>query len=102
MYQIQARRTTTGTAVAAASGFAFVVRGVRLLAGTAAGTVVLKDGGASGDVKATFAAPVGSASNDAATRDIVIPGDGIYFSTDVHATITNAAGIEIFYEKRAG
>lgn len=56
-----------------------------------AGTVVLKDGGASGVVRFSFTAPAA-----AGTVHVVIPGEGILFSTDVHSVLANAT-IVVFY-----
>lgn len=57
-----------------------------------AGSIELRDGGASGTLKAVI--PLG------ATADyICLPGEGLLFQTDVYATITGAtvSGITFFY-----
>lgn len=55
------------------------------------GTVVLKDGGASGTTRYSFTAP--AAAN---AVHVLIPGEGIRFNTDVHATLANAT-IVVYY-----
>lgn len=57
-----------------------------------AGSIELRDGGASGPLRATL---VIGATSDA----IPIPGQGVLFQTDVHATIVGATvtGITFFY-----
>lgn len=65
-------------------GFAYVA--------SVAGSITLRDGGASGSVKATI--PIGAASDS-----VLLPGEGLLFQTDVHLTITGAtvSGITFFY-----
>jgi hypothetical protein len=71
-----------------------VLRGVYYSAGTSAGSVVLKDGGASGTTRLNLATPGAANSGE----DMVeIPGDGILFDTDVHVTITNVDSVTVFY-----
>jgi hypothetical protein len=55
------------------------------------GTVVLKDGGSSGTTRFSFTAPAAAGS-----QHILIPGEGIKFNTDVHATLSSAT-ITMFY-----
>ena len=68
------------------------IRHITYLATATAGSVVLKDGGSSGVVKLDVATP---AIADA--YDIVIPGDGILFDTDVYLDLTNVASVTFFY-----
>ncbi len=56
-----------------------------------AGTVVLKDGGSGGTTKFSFTAPT-----TAGVTHIIVPGEGIKFDTDVHATLSNTT-IMVFY-----
>ncbi len=55
------------------------------------GTVVLKDGGASGVTQFSFTAPAAAGS-----EHILFPGEGIKFDTDVYATLTGTT-IVVFY-----
>lgn len=70
------------------------VRGIYIVDTGTAGSVVLKDGGASGTTQLDIAT-LGSAT---ATQDLQVPGRGIVFGTDVHATLTNVTSVTIFYE----
>lgn len=56
------------------------------------GTVVLKDGGASGTEITTLNTPAVEGGNS-----ISLPGEGLPFGTDVHATLTNVDGLTVFY-----
>ncbi len=55
------------------------------------GTVALKDGGSSGTTRFAFTAP-----NAAGAVHVRIPDEGILFSTDVYAALSNAT-IVVFY-----
>ena len=55
------------------------------------GTVVVIDGGASGTTRFSFTAPAAAGS-----QHILVPGEGIKFNTDVHATLSSAT-IVVFY-----
>lgn len=50
-----------------------------------AGTIVLRDGGAGGTIKATVNTPAAVSAGS-----IPVGGGGVQFATDVHATLTNA------------
>ena len=63
---------------------------IYFVADTTAGTIVLKDGGSGGTTKATYDTPLGASTAGQETAyQINIPGDGIRFETDCHATLTN-------------
>jgi len=55
------------------------------------GTVVLKDGGASGTTRFSFTAPAA-----AGAVPILFPGEGIKFDTDVHATLSSATIVVLY------
>lgn len=57
----------------------------------AAGSIVLKDGGASGTTLLDLDVDTGS------TTHICFPGDGIKFNTDVHATLGVVSSLTVFY-----
>ena len=62
--------------------------------GTAnAGSITFRDGGASGDVKLTLQ----SIANATAPTYMLIPGEGIRFSTDLYANLTNVAALTVIY-----
>ena len=81
-----AERTTTGTAYGAPTRLKGLV--VSFATG---GTVVIKDGGASGTTVFSYTAPA-----SAGTTNIVIPGEGILCRTDVHITLASATAT-VFY-----
>jgi hypothetical protein len=81
-----AERTTSGTAVTTRAR----VKGLVVSFATG-GTVELKDGGASGASQFKYTAPAA-----AGTTNIVIPGEGILFETDVYVTLSSATAT-VFY-----
>lgn len=81
-----AERTTTGTAYAAPAR----VKGLVISFATG-GTVVVKDGGASGTTVFSYTAPAA-----AGTVNVIIPGEGILCRTDIHVTLTDATAT-VFY-----
>jgi hypothetical protein len=83
-------QTDIQTAVVAATGTAYAgrtrVRGLLVIPGASAGSVVLRDGGSSGVTKFSIAT-----SANGEPFSVVIPANGVLFNTDVHATVSNAA-----------
>jgi hypothetical protein len=62
--------------------------------GTAnAGAITFRDGGASGDVKLTLP----SIANATAPTYMLIPGEGIRFSSTLYANLTNVAALTVIY-----
>jgi len=57
------------------------------------GTLTVKDGGAAGTALFTFVAP----SGDATVTNIVIPGEGILFATDLYVTCPATMPATVFY-----
>jgi len=55
------------------------------------GTVVLKDGGASGITRFSYTAPAAAGSTS-----VLVPGEGILCDTNIYATLTNATAT-VFY-----
>jgi hypothetical protein len=81
-----AERATTGTAYAASAR----LKGV-LVSFATGGTVVIKDGGASGTTVFSYTAPAA-----AGTVNVIIPGEGILCRTDIHVTLSSATAT-VFY-----
>lgn len=88
-------QTDVKAASLAASGSAFGqrtrVRGALVEPGSSAGSVVFKDGGASGTTVFTI--------NTVANGEpfsVVIPGEGVLFMTSVYAMLTNTK-VTVFY-----
>jgi hypothetical protein len=79
----------------AASGTAFAgrtrVRGALIEPSGSAGSLVFKDGGSSGTTKFTI-----NTTANGESFSLVIPSDGILFSTDVYVALTNAK-VTVFY-----
>ena len=67
------------------------VRGMLVEPGTGAGSVVLKDGGASGTTVMTINTTAGGE-----TFNALVPAEGVLFATDVYAALTNAK-VTVFY-----
>ncbi len=59
-----------------------------------AGTLLLKDGGSSGTTLLEVDIPSNANPNSFYT---LIPGEGIRFSTNVYATLTNIASVTVYY-----
>lgn len=55
------------------------------------GTVVLKDGGASGTTRFSYTAPAAAGS-----VNVVVPGEGILCDNNIYATLTDATAT-VFY-----
>ena len=79
----------------AASGTVFGgrtrVRGLVIEPGGSVGSVVLKDGGSGGTTVMTL-----NTVANGETFNVFIPAEGVLFSTDVYATLTNAK-VTVFY-----
>ncbi len=58
------------------------------------GTLLLRDGGVSGPVLIEIDIPSNSNPN---SFYVAIPQQGVLFTTDVYATITNIASVTVFY-----
>lgn len=82
-----ARATATGTMVDTRTR----LKGVVVTGSAGAGSVVFRDGGATGPVLLQLDVLAN------AEKDISIPGEGILFSTDIHATITALTSVVAFY-----
>ena len=67
------------------------VKGMIVTPEATAGSVVLKDGGASGTTVLTIVTVANGQS-----FNVDIPGNGVLFSTDAYATLTNAS-VTVFY-----
>jgi len=81
-----AERTTSGSAFGAPAR----VKGIVVSFATG-GTVELKDGGSGGVSRFKYTAPAA-----AGTTNILIPGEGILFRTDIYVALTNATAT-VFY-----
>jgi hypothetical protein len=78
----------TGTAVASTRTR---VRSVIIASTAVAGSVILRDGGASGTSLLQIDTPAA-----AQMMNILLPGEGILFSRDVHGTLTNCTATVVY------
>jgi hypothetical protein len=83
--------TSTGTAV----GNPARVKKLYYVLGSGTGSIVLRDGGASGETILTLTTP--AASTGEGVDSMTIPEDGMRFVTNVHATLTNVSSLTTFH-----
>ena len=80
--------TESGTAFAGRTR----VRGIVISDTNTAGQLILRDGGVTGTIKFQLDTP-----NAAFVSNILIPGEGVLFETDVYVEITSLASVVVFY-----
>ena len=80
--------TATGTVVGSRNRLC----GIHYHSAGSTGSIVLRDGGASGTTVLTLDFHANS------TGDLSIPDEGVLFSTDIHATFTNITSATFFYK----
>ena len=68
------------------------VKGVYIVSGGSAGSVVIRDGGATGTIVATLDTPSG-----AGMIYMKLPEDGLRCATDAYAVLTGVPGATFFY-----
>lgn len=69
------------------------IKGVYVIPQTGAGSVVLRDGGASGPVRAT----INTMASQSSPTYVLLPGEGIIVQNGIHATVTTVASVVVFY-----
>lgn len=69
------------------------VRAIYIVPGSSAGSVVFKDGGTSGTVKAT----VNTVASATQPTYLILPAEGLLFSTNVYVDVTNVGSVMVFY-----
>ena len=74
------------------------VLGIYFVAVSTAGSIIIRDGGVSGTILATFQTPLGSntAGNEWTTQ-IEIPGNGLYCRESAYATLSGVDKVTVFY-----
>jgi len=70
------------------------IKGLYFINGATAGSVVFRDGGASGSVLLTLNTPASTASG---ASYIIMPGEGILVGTNLHGTVTTTTSVVVFY-----
>ena len=75
------------------------VLGIYYCSEAALGTIIIRDGGASGTIVATFDVPAGSGTaGEDTVYQIDIPGNGIFCPTGAYAKLTGGVDkVTIFY-----
>jgi hypothetical protein len=70
------------------------VKAVRIIpTADSAGTVVFKDGGASGTTRLTVNVFAGTTGADY----MLLPGEGLLFSSNIYVDVTTVASVMVFY-----
>jgi hypothetical protein len=83
-----AHTEATGTVVASRTR----VKAYHCISGGTAGDVIFRDGGSGGTTRLQFNIATGTQP-----INMLIPGEGILFTTDVHVTLPANAKITVFY-----
>jgi hypothetical protein len=86
-------RAATLTASGLASGARGRVRAMTYLASTTPGSIIIKNGDASGTTILEIATP-----GVADAYDVIIPDSGFLCSTSVYVVLTNVASVTVMYE----
>ena len=96
-YDVDVKSTNLTSSGAIFGGPARVL-GIYFVADTTAGSIIIRDGGASGTILATFQTPLGSntAGNEWTTQ-IDIPGNGLLCRTSAYATLSGVDKVTVFY-----
>lgn len=68
------------------------LRHIHLTSDSNAGSIILRDGGASGDIKFQSTLP-----DNKGIEDIPMPSDGIRFDTNIHIALTGADSVTLLY-----
>ncbi len=85
---LSSTRTTDGTLVAGPAR----IKGILMTTTSTAGSIVLKDGGASGTARITLNTPAVAEMFNA-----LLPAEGVRFYTDVYLDTTDVASVTVFY-----
>lgn len=82
----------TGTATGSLYVGRARLRSILITSAITAGTVVLKNGGAGGTTVVTINTPAAIGM-----QQMLIPGEGVLFTTDIYLTLTTATSVTICY-----
>lgn len=69
------------------------VKAIYIIPAAGAGSVVFKDGGASGSTRIT----INTLASSTAPDYILLPGEGLLFLTDVYVDVSTIASVMVFY-----
>jgi hypothetical protein len=92
--ELQSTRVTSSGAI---SSSGCRVHGIWVMGGATNGTVILKNGGASGTTVLTLDVPGITTSGTTHASFLPIPGDGLWFTTDCYAALTTVAGCTVLF-----
>jgi hypothetical protein len=94
---ILASEIVTSTGIVNAQGGSAVgrtrIKGVYIIPQAGAGSVVFKDGSATGSVRMTL----NTLASQTAPTYILFPGEGLLVQSGIHLTITTVASVVVFY-----
>jgi hypothetical protein len=69
------------------------IKAIYIVPGTLAGSLILKDGGASGSTKAT----INTVASATQPTYMLMPGEGLLFQSNVYGTVSNLGSATIIY-----
>jgi len=69
------------------------VKAIYIIPAAGAGSVVFKDGGASGTTRLT----INTLANSTAPDYVLLPGEGLVFQTNVYVDVTTIGSVMVFY-----
>jgi hypothetical protein len=69
------------------------IRSIYIVPAAGAGSVVLRDGGATGPIRATVNTLISSTS----PTYLILPGQGLLFNENIHATLADVTSVTVFY-----
>jgi hypothetical protein len=69
------------------------VKAIYIIPAAGAGSVVLRDGGSGGAIKTT----INTLASSTSPTYLILPGQGLLFNSNVHATITDVTSVVVFY-----
>ena len=89
---VKSAACAAGTSTTAFDGRARL-KGVVMAVPAGGGTLTVKDGGASGETRFSLVIPAG----DATVQNILIPGEGILFQSNLYVTCPADMPVTVFY-----
>jgi uncharacterized metal-binding protein len=69
------------------------IKAIYIVPAAGAGSVVFKDGGASGTTRLT----INTLAASTAPEYMLLPGEGIVFQTDIYVSVTTIGSVMVFY-----
>lgn len=69
------------------------IKAIYIIPAAVAGSIVFRDGGASGPIRST----INTLASSTSPTYINLPSAGLLFTTDVHVTLTSVASVTVFH-----